>query len=205
MEHPEIKLPSNIKGLRITHFNGLLELDSIDQVRPSIGDKIRVINLFTDVPVDILRTYQVPGLNKVFHQIKKVCDTYHPKPFPPHQLIFEGQKYNLVSDFSKMPTGWFADLSAFKFKDEPARLAALCYIEDGMIYAQMDKNKNILNLSGDRMKVFEKHMKLNHYIDLSSFFLRIYVEWKGSSIQTEKRIEELTRMKKQLARLSGKL
>lgn len=200
-----MRIPSHIKGLRIEHFYGLVELDSVDLKNPKIGDKIKVINLFTGVPIPILSECLVSKLNEMYDNIKKVCDTYHPKPFPPERLKYEGQSYRLVKDFSKMPAGWFVDVSKFDFKKEPARMAAMCYIEEGMTYAQKDENKNILNLSGDRMKVFEKHFPLNHYIDLTTFFLRIWVEWKGSSIQTEKRMEELTRMKKKLSLLSGRL
>lgn len=213
----EIKVPADITGMRIKHFGTLAKLDDmIDPYDPTITEKVNINSAFTGLPVDQLKQADLHSNNELFRQILRSFDTYHPKPMPPAELEFEGKKYIFVKDFSKLPTGWFIDLSRYgkpqnpddpnssRMKQHPALMAAMCYIEEGMTYAQQDANKNTINPSQERMKVFEKHMQLNHFIDLSAFFLKILVEWKGSSLQTERRMTRLNNLKANLHHLNGK-
>ena len=202
----EIKVPTNINGLRIKHLVVLDELARIgDIMEAAILDKVTVNSLFTGIEHEEMRQYSIQSQNALFSQILRTFDTYIPHDHPPHSFTFDKKKYNLVKDFTKMPAGWFVDISRMDFQKFPAQLAAMCYIEDGMIYAQTDDNKNILNLSTDRAKVFAENMPLNKYNDLITFFLRIWVEWKGESIHKEKIQKELTLMKSKLNRLNGKI
>lgn len=206
MKIREVKIPSNISGYKIKHFHSLVRLDEIvDYQNPSIMEKIMVCSEFSGLSEQELKMMHVKSINKLYSKILKTLDTYHPKPHPPKVLNYEDQEYVFQSDFTKLKAGWFVDVSAVDFKTHPSLMAAFCYIEKGMEYAQTDKHQNILNPLERRKKVFEKHMPLNTYIDLSTFFLRIWVEWRGSSIQAEARKKELREMRKQLKNLNGKM
>ena len=202
----EVKIPSKISGFRIKHFDALVKLDEIESpMDATITQKIEINSAFTGIPIEQLRQADVKSQNAVYTQIIKSLDTYVPKSILPSSLTYEDKKFNLVKDFTKMPAGWFVDVSRMDFEKYPSQLVAMCYIEDGMIYAQTDDNKNILNLSTDRGKIFEKHLPLNSYIDLTTFFLSIWIEWKGQSIHKERIKKNLEKMKTDLSRLNGRI
>ena len=206
MDSKELKIPAHISGFRIKHFHSLVKLDSIkDPTNPTISDKILLCSEFTDLTFDQMKMVHVKSINKLFSRLLKVLDTFHPMPLPPAKLKYNDQVYVLCKDFTKLKAGWFVDISSADLEKDPALMAAFCYIEEGMEYAETDKHDNILNPLIKRKQVFEKHMPLNHYIDLSTFFLRIWIEWRGSSIQTEQRKKELKKMREQLKNLSGNL
>jgi hypothetical protein len=199
-----ISVPRNISDLRIKHYRLINELEKING-NANITEKIKVNSLFTNISEDELRPYSLESNNLLYSQILKVFDTYIPRPFLPESVTYENKKYNLVKDYSKMPTGWIVDIYHLDFQKNPSTLPAMCYIEDGMTYAQMDENKNILNLSTDRVKVFEKHFPLNTFCDLTNFFLSIYVNWKGKFIRTEITAKKIKEMKEALSLLNGKI
>jgi hypothetical protein len=206
METKEIKFPAHISGFRIKHFHSLIKLDSIqDPDNPTIADKILLCSEFTEFSYDQMKMVHVKSINKIFRKLLRVLDTFHPMPLPPAKLQYDGQVYVLCKDFTKLKSGWFVDISSADLKKDPALMAAFCYIEEGIEYAQTDKHENIINPLKNRKQIFEKHMPLNHYIDLSTFFLRIWIEWKGSSIQTETRKKEIQKMREKLQSLNGNL
>jgi len=206
MDNNTIEIPTNINGFRIKHLAVLDYVSNIkDIMKANISDKVMVNSLFTGIDHEDMRQFSIQSQNLLFSQIIRTFDTYIPHDHPPHSFTFKNQKYNLVKDFSRMPAGWFVDISRMDFKKFPEQLAAMCYIEDGMVYAQMDENKNILNLSTERAKVFAEHMPLNKYKDLTNFFLRVWVMWKGESIQKEKIKNNLIQMKSKLSRLNGRM
>ena len=220
----EINIPENISALRIKDFKHVEALDEIQDKNKgaTISEMVKINSLFTDISIEDLRNMHVSTNNEIYSLILKMLDTYHPKPMPPAQVFLDGTPYVLIKDFTKLPTGWFVDVDAMtsdyeinedgeeelttsRMKEEPQIMAAFCYIEKGMTYAQIDQHKNIINPIGPRAKVFEEHFQLNHFIDLTTFFLRIYVEWKGSSIRDEKKASQLKHLRKTLDVLSGSL
>lgn len=230
----EIKIPGNgdIKNLVIKDFHSLIALDTIDDTQnPTIREVIMMNHLFTGVGTDYLSICDVQSNHELFRAILRMLDTYTPRPMPPARFEHDGVVYNFVEDLAKMPTGWFVDLDSVHHKyeieptegpvsqyglkvraietnriqEEPELMAAFCYIEEGMEYAQTDKNKNILNPLATRAKIFREHFPLSGYLDLSTFFLRIYVKWTESSIQIDQRMKNLNHLKAKLANLRGRL
>jgi hypothetical protein len=214
----EIKIQKHIEDLRVKYIPVLNKFGEFKEVHDiKIADRIEIVSLFINVSVEELRTAQSKSINKIFDLICACLATYRKsKTGPPTSLIFDApdpdrpgktikQKYNLIKDFTKLPVGWHIDCSRYDLKNEPARLAAMCYVEDGMSYAQQDQAKNILNKSADRMKIFEEQMQLNHWLDTNAFFLQSYVDWKGSSIRNDKRKKEIKDLLTKLNRLNGKM
>lgn len=204
MKETTINIPSNINGFRIEHFKGLALLDGIkDPKRVRMSQKIAICSAFTGVPEEDFEYYTPISVERLWFQILRVLDTYHPRPIP-SQIQYEGQIYEFIKDMKKLPVAWFVDVSVTDFKEQPERLASFCYLEKGMGYAKRDENLNILNPLSERDRIFKEEMPLNRYIDLSSFFLRLYLRLmpylmsRGISVN-----QELARMQKDLNRMLG--
>lgn len=220
MSKPQLnlKIPGNIDACRIRHFNAFKGIkDIVDIWNPTIVEKITMNALFLGMSEDEMMMVDLKSNGKLFSKICKTFASYTPPKtnLPPVSVTYEvtdketgktrTQKYILAKDFTTMPTKWYVDSSRYDMIKEPARIAAMCYIEEGLSYAEQGPTKNILNKSVDRMKVFEEQMPLSTYIDVATFFLRSYVEWKGSSIQIESRQSEIKQMQETLSRLNGSL
>jgi hypothetical protein len=220
MSKPQLnlKIPGNIDACRIRHFNAFKGIKDIADIwNPTIVEKITMNALFLGMSEDEMMMVDLKSNGKLFSKICKTFASYTPPDtnLPPVSVTYEvtdkesgktrSQKYILAKDFTTMPTKWYVDSSRYDMIKEPARIAAMCYIEEGMSYAEQGPTKNILNKSADRMKVFEEQMPLSVYIDVATFFLRSYVEWKGSSIQIESRQSEIKQMQQTLSHLNGSL
>ena len=163
-----VKIPKAIKDLRIEHLKAF---DLIEETKEwTITKKIKLISIFCNMEEKLLRTSDVKSLIKLFDKIMSILASYEKKELP---LIIEveGKEFELQSDFSKLPVGWFIDASGVDFKQTPELLPAFCYIEKGRKYAEIDENKNILNPLKGRAELFKKYMPLDTFLDLSSFFL----------------------------------
>ncbi len=201
----EVTIPGHVSGLRIKHFKPLCALEQIsDWESPTIGERMRVNMSFTGMHEKEIRQVSVSSQNELFDRIcDTICTYKRSLTGPPKEIKYEGKTYTLA-DAIKQPTGWFVDIESSDFKEDPGRLAAFCYIEKGMTYATVDENKNIINPLGDRQKVFEKHMPLNLYLDLVTFFLTVYVESMGPSIQIEQMRNEVKQLSEKLSLLNGR-
>lgn len=217
----QIKIEKRIEELRIDKLPAvnmfgefIKDENAFDVDYVPISQRIQICSAFLKIDESEIRTWHVKSITKVFISICECLSTYRrrkggPVPTVEYDVTKDGktfkQKYNLIKDFTTLPVGWYLDASRYDIKEQPARLAAMCYIEDGMIYAQQDHAKNVINKSIDRMKVFEKQMPLNIWIDCQTFFLQNYVVWNASFIQNEKRKNELNQMMNRLNLLNGKL
>ncbi len=199
----EVKIPADMSGLRIKHYEPLCALNDVqDWESPTIGERMRINMGFTGMAEREIRQVSVPSQNELFYKICEVINTYR-RDLPPKVLKLDGKKYNRI-DALKMPTGYFVDVESSDFKNDPGRLAAFCYIEEDKGYAETDGNKNILNPIRERQKVFEKHMPLNIYLDCITFFLTVYVESMGPSIQIEQMRNEVKQLSEKLSLLNGR-
>lgn len=221
MSKPSLNLniPGNIDACRIRHFNAFKGIkDIVDIYNPTITEKITMNASFLGMSEDEMMMVDLKSNGKLFSKICKTFASYTPPEtkLPPVSVTYEvtdketgkkrSQKYILAKDFTTMPTKWYVDSSRYDMIKEPARIAAMCYIEEGMVYAQnAPGTKAVINKSAERMKVFEEQMPLSVYIDVATFFLRSYVEWKGSSIQTENQQEKIKELQERLNHLTGSL
>lgn len=204
MKEITIEIPDNINGFRIAHFNALKALDEIkNPLRVNIRQKLKICSEFTGVPQDELEHYTPLSIEALFTQLMKTLDTYHPR-LVPTQVKYGDQVYEFIGDMKRLPVAWFIDVSVTDFEKHPERLASFCYIEHGMQYAERDDNLNILNPLGERDKVFAEEMPLNRYIDLSGFFLTLYLKLMPSLTKTGTPVnQQMRKLEADLNRMRG--
>lgn len=158
----------------------------------SILDKIKLVKLYTKQDVSKVK---VDDINKVFEIILKVLGSYQQKEIP-LTLEIDGVDYELVTDYFKLPAGWFIDSEGADFEKIPELLPAFAYIEKGMKYAEIDENENIKNPLKDRAEVFKNNMTLSEYLDLTGFFLLKQKQYKIFYTLTQTKKQKNQRVKR---------
>lgn len=193
-----IKIPTKISRLKLRHVEAFNLLEG-KEIR--VSDKIKVISILTGISEDKLKRYEWKGLRETFNKIVECFNTYEQQELP-LSLTYGGVKYNLVEQMDKMPTGWFIDADTANLEVNPEYLASLCYIEDGMSYAEKDKHNNIKNPLKDRAEVFKNNMPLDTFLDLTGFFLLRHKQYKIAYTQIQQ--VRIKRLKEKEERLNGK-
>ena len=162
----KITVPSKVSDLRIRHLKAFDLLSKEQDIRT----KIKLVALCTDQKAEDIAQVTVKDINKIYNQLMRVLNQYKQTSLP-LILTIEGQEFELVQDFTKLPSGWFMDSDGVDFEKFPELLPAFCYIEKGMDYAEKDKHKNVLNPLSGRSEIFKKHLPLTTFLDLAGFFL----------------------------------
>jgi hypothetical protein len=93
-----------------------------------------------------------------------------------------------------MSAGWWNHLDAIDMDTEPEQLLALIYIEDGMNYAEIDKNKNIINPTSERVDQLKEAFNLREFMDVMAFFLNasLIAAELSESKQEEEKVKKKT-------------
>lgn len=189
----KINLITNIEDLRIKHFE-IYEHLKIEE--ETIGKQIKVISCYTGISIEELSQVKAKDLNKLYRRILDVLSKYVPKELP-LSITIQGQEFELVQEFKKLPAGWYidADNNNVNLEGSPELLPAFCYIEKGMDYAEKDKHKSIINPLQPRAELFKEHFPLTTFIDLTGFFLH---KWELLKKYLEAREEVRARKTKEL-------
>lgn len=169
----ELKIKTRLKDLDLTYIDCYHFIEEI-KTDWTINNKIKLVKLYTKQDISKAK---VSDVNKVFEIILKVLSSYKPKEIP-LTLEYDGKEYDLVTDYFKLPAGWFIDSESADFKKVPELLPAFAYIEKGRSYAETDEHENIINPLKERAEVFKKNMSLSSYLDLTSFFLLKQKQYK---------------------------
>lgn len=192
MESNTIKVPINVDEMRIRHLPFLTMLNDLKGEEPKIEDVVEMNSKFTGVPIGKMKRYTPRDNMNLFNQILKSFDTYIQKAIPT-ELDYEGQKYNFVTDFTKLPVDWFVDMTDADFEENPIDIMAFCFIEDGLTYGEPDEFENVINPRFKRNDIFKKHVPLSLFLDVQGFFL---LNWNVFlKLQAQKRKEETQKKK----------
>lgn len=149
---------SNFVLLRGDHFE--------DKNYPKIGEIIRYVADWCGVNFEDVAQVTRLRLTDVFNTITRMIADYEPRA--PRFTI---GKYELVKDYLKMSAAWWHHVENIDMDTTPEQILGLIYLEKGMGYAEMDKNKNIINPATDRAKEIAEALTLREFMDLMAFFL----------------------------------
>lgn len=192
----EFKIPRKLGIKHVKAFNHIYDKEYV-----GIKDKIKVVALFAGYHEEFVAKHNANDIQDAYSQILDKLNRYRQKELP-LTISYNGIKYNLVDEFSKLPIKWYIDLSVSDFKDKPELLPAFCYIEDGLDYANLGKHDNIDNLLKDRAKVFYENMPLDLFHDVSNFFLLKFQQYKKAYLTIQKQREKLKKEKE--SRMNGR-
>jgi hypothetical protein len=144
--------------------------------RPTINEKLVFCSEYTGISYDDIEQYSVKSINTLFESILSIVGEYQPKPLPKTIEVFNNT-YKLVRRFNEQSAAWHRLVRQSDFKENPIRIASLCYIEKGMKYAQTGTHDIISNPTADRDEIFTHHLPLDIFLDLSDFFLKSFPEY----------------------------
>ena len=164
--------------------------------RPMLSEKIALCTDWLELDKDELKEVSVKSIEKLYSEVVKLIGSHKPRP-PRKSIHINGTKYVFVKRFADMSAAWHELVRRSDFKNNPIRMASLCYIEQGMTYAQKGPNDTIANPTSERDRIFASHFPLPDYLDLSNFFLRKYDAYlKLSNTMTQAREQILTEQTK---------
>lgn len=166
--------------MRIEHLFFLRESVEFKDREPTFAE-IRSMNAnFTGLSTHQMGRYSKEDNLNLFNAILESFSTYKQDSLP-LEITYpdsngKDQTYVLMSDFSKLPYDWWVDRDeaaehSENFENNPIDLASFVYIEKGMSYGEPDEHDNVKNPRSIRNEVFKKHMPLNLFLDIQSFFL----------------------------------
>jgi hypothetical protein len=117
-------------------------------------------------------------------------------------VVIDGVTYLFEPDISVMSTGQIIDLKLIEsVQEDPCGALAICYIEEGMEYAQEDDRGKVLNPSVKRKEIFKASFPGDEFIDFFAFFLRQSEQRKLAilGIQMMRAKEQMKMMRKTTA------
>lgn len=150
--------------------------------RPTIGEKITFCCEYCDIEEAKLQTVSVDSINSLFATVAQTLCGHIPRT-PKKHITVDGNKYRFVKRFSEQSAAWHELVRRSNFLEDPIQMAALCYIESGMKYAQKGDHDKILNPTAERANVFRENFPFDLYLDLSAFFLQKLKEYHPLSIK----------------------
>lgn len=172
----KIYIPKSSKDLKIKHFEAYKYIES-NAKQFNIMDKVKLISLISEVSIEKLREAKATSIEGLYSKIVDLMSKLRDVSLP-LEVNYNDQKYTLRDEFIKHPIGWFIDASSIDFQEQPEMIASLCYIEEGMGYAEKDKHQNVINPLSDRSKVFKEEMPLEVFAKLNAFFLTRFETYK---------------------------
>lgn len=177
----QIKIPNSLSDMDISHLPFFLELTKYTEVdlmelEPSEISDLNAI--FFSKPARYFDKYDTPSNKKILNEIYESCKKRYPENIKQSYTI-GGKEYNFVKDYSKQPVSFHRDIAQADFIKYPLDLLAFCYIENGMMYNELeDKTSNILNPRRERGELFRDEISLAEYLDLQGFFLESYAVFR---------------------------
>jgi hypothetical protein len=170
-----------------------------DNEAPTNSEVLNFIADFTNVDSDILWSQSVATIKTLYTKLMEQFAEYKPSE-PPKELKINGTTYTFRTEYLKMSVGWWEHIKMLTEQDaNPIDKLGLLYIEKGFGYAEMDKNKNIINPTDVRTKLIAEHLTLKQFIDVHQFFFTILEMYKNLS-EEEKKL-----LRKKVSRLKLKM
>jgi len=166
--------------------------------QPTNQEVLNFIADFTNIDTELLWNQSVSTIKTLYTKLMEQFTNYKPSE-PPKELKINGTTYTFRTEYLKMSVGWWEHIKMLTETDgNPIDKLGLLYIEKGMGYAEMDKNKNIINPTDVRTKLIAEHLTLRQFIDINQFFFTILEMYKSLSE------EDKEMLKKKVSRLKLK-
>ena len=183
MKQIEIKVPQSIADCSPQQLSKWLFLCSGDVKLESLIDqldfRVQVVSIFSGLSKDRLYNVSAQEIHIPFNHI---IDLLNYEPTEPSGVVeFEGKRYVFDKTFENKTTGQIIDLKLIEdIYSDPIQVMSILYIEEGMIYNQVDEHDRVLNPLRNREKIFAEHFRGDEFLNVFAFFLNSYEKLKVS-------------------------
>jgi hypothetical protein len=175
-----------------------------DAEAPTNEEVLNFIADFTNVPTDLLWNQSVSTIKDLYAKLMQQFVDYKQSE-PPKEVKINGVTYTFRTEYLKMSVGWWEHIRMLTEKESnPIDKLGLLYIEKGMGYSELDKNKNVINPTDVRTKILAEHFTLKDFIDINGFFFQILELYKNLS-EEEKKLLRKKITKNQLKSMVGRM
>jgi hypothetical protein len=172
--------------------------EASEDLMTSLDFQCQLISIFSGLSVNQVRKAHVDDVLECTRHILEMLSTYKQKNKPTGRVEIDGVVYCYEPDISVMTTGQIIDLKLIEsVQEDPCAALAICYIEEGMEYAQEDHRGKVLNPSSKRKEIFKRSFPGDEFIDFFAFFLQQSQQRKLAILGIQ-----MIRMKQQTARLN---
>jgi hypothetical protein len=178
MKQIEIKLPATLQDCTPDMMSKWLMVapvyqEAAEDMMTSLDFQCQLISIFSGLSVSKVRKAHIDDVLSCSKHILTILGTYVQKEKPTGKVVIDGVTYLFEPDISVMSTGQIIDLKLIEsVQEDPCGALAICYIEEGMEYAQEDDRGKVLNPSVKRKEIFKKAFPGDEFIDFFAFFLR---------------------------------
>ena len=178
MKAIEIKLPATLQDCTPDMMAKWLMVapvyqEAAEDMMTSLDFQCQLISIFSGLSVSKVRKAHIDDVISCSKHILTILGTYVQKEKPTGRVVIDDVVYLFEPDISVMSTGQIIDLKLIEsVQEDPCGALAICYIEEGMEYAQEDDRGKVLNPSVKRKEIFKKGFPGDEFIDFFAFFLR---------------------------------
>lgn len=178
MKAIEIKLPATLQDCTPDMMSKWLMVapvyqEAAEDMMTSLDFQCQLISIFSGLSVSKVRKAHIDDVLSCSKHILTILGTYVQQEKPSGKVVIDGVTYLFEPDISVMSTGQIIDLKLIEsVQEDPCGALAICYIEEGMEYAQEDDRGKVLNPSVKRKEIFKKAFPGDEFIDFFAFFLR---------------------------------
>lgn len=161
--------------------------------------KVQVLSIFSNLSKDELNLADYKDVNKAFSHMISVLASHDPKE-PKGEIEIKGKRYVWDKDFRNINTGQIVDIKLIdSVYENPRKVLATLYIEEGLVYNQLDEHKRIINKSDERELIFKEFDGVE-FLNVFAFFLNRYDKLKTATF-----ILQMAMMKKNMDEIQKEL
>jgi hypothetical protein len=177
--------------------------EKLDDLLNNLEFRAKVVSIFRDEMLSKVRRSHLEDVLRISNHYIDLLSTYK-KSTPSERIEINGKVYTFSTNRQHWSTGQIIDLknmSKNELLNEPQKLLAIFYVEEGFEYCQEEKNK-IINPNSEREELFRLHFPWQEYLNFQGFFLH-NLDNRKLAIMGVKTARVMATMKKQQKEMSG--
>jgi hypothetical protein len=189
---------------QLAKWQNLVTADvKLEELLDNLEFRAKVVSIFRDEMLSKVRKSHVEDVLRISNHYIDLLSTYK-KSTPSERIEINGKVYIFSTNRQHWSTGQIIDLknmSKNELLNEPQKLLAIFYVEDGFDYCQEEKNK-IINPNSEREELFRLHFPWQEYLNFQGFFL-LNLDKRKLAIMGVKTARAIATMKMQQKEMSG--
>jgi hypothetical protein len=178
-----ISLPKTLKDCTPEHLSKWVFLSGgeidIETLSKSLDFQVQVVSIFSDISKPKLYNSDAKTINEAFFHLIQILS--EPQQELVGEVTIKGQRYVFDKTFEHKTTGLIIDLKLIEsVYDDPYRVLAMLYLEEGMKYNQVDDNDHLINPIENRIEAFKDEFPGDEFLNVFGFFLGRFQKLKDA-------------------------
>jgi hypothetical protein len=189
---------------QLAKWQNLVTADvKLEELLDNLEFRAKVVSIFRDEMLSKVRKSHVEDVLRISNHYIDLLSTYK-KSDPSERIEIQGKVYTFSTNRQHWSTGQIIDLknmSKSELLNEPQKLLAIFYVEEGLEYCQEEKGK-VINPNSEREELFRLYFPWQEYLNFQGFFL-LNLDKRKLAIMGVKTARAIATMKMQQKEMSG--